>query len=146
MTETCNICGEEFENKSGLSGHMQFKHDRDLQEKEPKHKGTDRSKLGIDPEIYKDPEVKKRLKELTLAQIERNIQEIKKPIEDDERIKKLEEKITDIEECLDYISDELDGSLPERLKSLICKDCGSKGSLAVRLRCKDCYEDLIWPV
>lgn len=138
----CEKCGHEFKSakenpRCGECGRYSVtpEETKDTQEEEKMIKPE---KVEVtDDEIEKDEEVVELKKELRKAHLKRELAEIMKPFEIDEKMEELEEDVSALWKIVYKIPF-------KGLRERKCSSCGTKGLVAIKIRCTDCKEETWW--
>ena len=107
----------------------------------PSLPGPESTDPASDPALEADSEIMELKKSLRKAQLERQLAEIRAPIDLEARLTSIEEELTVIGDALTYLDDQLGGSPLSGLREKFECACGAKGLVAVRVYCTECNRE-----
>ena len=91
-----------------------------------------------DMTLEADPEILELKKALRMAQLERQLAEIKAPIDLEARLVRLEEHVAALLEAVDNLIEDVKGSPLMSIRQRFKCSCGNGGLVAVRVHCTAC--------
>ena len=118
-----------------------YKVARRLVERDGSHVSADKESPDVDLEVENDPDIIQLKKDLRKAHLERQIAEIRAPIDLEARLTRIEEGLDEGSDALSNLRKRVDGSPLAGIRHLFECSCGTKGLVAVRVCCTACGKE-----
>lgn len=92
----------------------------------------------VDLEVENDPAIIQLKKDLRKAHLERQIAEIRAPIDLEARLIRIEEELDEGSDALSILREKVDGSPLAGIRQRFKCSCGTEGLVAAGVRCTNC--------